>query len=322
MLSRLLCRSHLRSIRILATEYRPKSPPPKGLLTPTTWTSNRYLASSTSSGDDSKGKPPTTDKPDDDMFGMDDFVTSSVEDEKQPEDAEADMLQKLSDLEKANAKVENLTPEMASELVSRIVSGTTTTSEKILSSSYKQNILPFISSHTISVLRAARLASNYVYSSASSEDEYKTYPICRRVVGHLDISLLSLSEPAKQALILLAGKQRIHRERKWDSNVPHYEQRQRNDDDDDDDVDNNGNVRIKISCDRFPAREENKAWIVCRMHELVKEAKVAVGDFSEDDDVPLKDWNEVVKEVEKQAHEEIQLVGGSVEKLLGKKQEL
>lgn len=274
----------------------------------------------------SDSKPEEESEDDGGMFGMDDFMTADTAEIN--EEPIEDISKTLTDLE---AQDDNITPEMASELVSKIVqSASTSLSSTSLAGSAMTSssspsasplVLPHISAHTISVLKACRIESNHVMASATSLNEY-VYPIARKVVGYLDMSLIELSKPARKALVILAGKQRIDYQR-----VPlkrrstWLEPFERIDFEKEADEDANfadrDDINIKVSCNKFPTRQENKAWVISRLHYLVAEAKKAVGEPV--DDKPLAEWSDIEAEVKTQASEQVEQVGGDVKHLLGLK---
>lgn len=180
-------------------------------------------------------------------------------------------------------KLENI-PEsqldqtLALEMVDRMVAATKSTME------YPANrdILSSITPHTISVLRASRIITHSV--QAAGTDVFK-YPIEKRVKAQLWVDQLNLSPPARKALLLLAGP-RVKEEGVW----------------------------IKLSYDRFPTMEENRAYIVTLLDRLVAAAKTAVGDHV--DQTPLSGWSDVVEAVRQQTQEEIN-EAGTIERVLG-----
>lgn len=221
----------------------------------------------------------------DDGFGMDDFL---VADDEADDDLHSRM-QKLEGRASSSASDPGdamATAELTSDLVNRMVSHLTRDDQ--LS---QGDILPHVSPHTIAVLRAARICTNSVMASlaAASTSSDAMYPINRRVVAHLDIDALDLSPPASEAVRLLAGPQRMQQ----------------------------GGRFVKVSCDKFPTKVENRTYIVSRLHALVKQAKLAVGE--EVDETPLNNWEDVVAQVEQQAEDEVR-EAGSVQNLLGLQQ--
>lgn len=244
-------------------------------------------------------KPPATSSPtqtdghsvedDDDIddgFGMDDFL---VADDAGDAAADDDLQSRLAKLEgQADASASDSddpmsTAELTSDLVSRMVSHLSRDDQ--LS---QVDILPHVSPHTIAVLRAARICTNSVVASTAAASD-SMYPINRRVVAHLDIAALGLSPPATEAVRLLAGHQRLQHRGRF----------------------------VKVSCDKFPTKVENRTYVVSRLHSLVKQAKLAVGE--EVDETPLENWDEVVADVEQQAADEVR-EAGSVQNLLGQNQ--
>lgn len=207
----------------------------------------------------------------DDDFGMDDFVTT-VHEEDENLDVEA-MLNNLQDKPDA-------TPEIASELVARMVDATARALEK--KTSVHGNVLSAFTPHTISVLRASRICTNTVHASLSSMIKY---PIEKRVTAELYLDKLDLSAPAREVLLQLSGP-RVRENGAW----------------------------VKLSCDKFPTKEENRAYIVTKLDLLVSAAKNAVGQSV--NLAPLETWDDVVREVERQATDEIE-EAGSVQRVLG-----
>lgn len=207
--------------------------------------------------------------PTDDTFDLDDFlvheeeVTPSVEDVQKEIDGTPES--ELSD-------------ELASELVDRMVAATKLTPQ----GRRRPNILNEITPHTVSVLRASRIVT---YTVTASGTNIFTYPIERRVKAELWVDQLNLSAPAREALLILAGR-RVQQGGSW----------------------------IKLSYDRFPTKDENRAYIVTLLDRLVAAAKNAVGE--EVDRTCLNEWRDVVEEVRRQAASEIEDVGG-IENLLG-----
>lgn len=185
--------------------------------------------------------------------------------------------------ESIQKKLEN-TPEsqldqaLALEMVDRMVAATKST----LESPASRDILSSITPHTISVLRASRIITHSV--QAAGTDVFK-YPIEKRVKAQLWVDQLDLSPPAREALLLLAGP-RVKEEGAW----------------------------IKLSYDRFPTMEENRAYIVTLLDKLVAAAKTAVGD--QVDQTPLSDWSDVVEAARQQTQEEINQAG-TIERVLG-----
>lgn len=192
------------------------------------------------------------------------------------EEEEMDLETSLTELEEK----EEVTPEIASDLVNRMVNATARNLEKRMS--VRESVLPSITPHTISVLRASRICTNVVHASSS---DAVPYPIEKRVTAELHVDRLGLSASACAALLELSGP-RVRENGTW----------------------------IKLSCDKFPTKEENRAYIVSRLHLLVSAAQNAVGQSV--DLTPLNTWDDVVREVERQAAEEID-EAGSVQRVLG-----
>ncbi|KAI0564733.1 Ribosomal protein S24/S35 [Gracilaria domingensis] len=200
-----------------------------------------------------------------DEFGMEGFeVIDETEDEADPVDQATSM------------EEDDITPELASDLVARMVEATTRRMTERTSAS----LLPVITPHTISCLRATRISTNKIRTSLP---EPQTYPIEKKVTAEISIDSLSLSRPAAEALRLLSG--------------PRLKE-----------------GLVRIGCNRFPSLEENRAHIVTQVDRLVAAAKTAVGESL--DLTPLRSWDEIREEVEKTATEEIQ-EAGSVQLVLG-----
>lgn len=164
-----------------------------------------------------------------------------------------------------------LTPEIASDLVERMVAAVTSMPKAGGDGGMiATGISDGITAHTIRVLRAARLSTNEVLSPGSVPEDY---PINRKVVAHLDLARLEgLSVAAKEAMIAISGNR--------------YK---RSDD------------RIKIVANRFRTSEENQAFAVSTMEKLVRTAKQAVGEtIPQDEEKKLESWDEVQAEVKKQ----------------------
>lgn len=230
----------------------------------------RRCSGTTNGSDDADKKGLTTTIPDeeeDDEFAMEGF---QVEEEKE-EDIES-ALAKLSKQEEDES-----TPQLASDLVARMVEATTRKLDNRVSI---QAVLPAITSHTVSVLRASRISINTIQATGSS---ILGYPIENKVTAEVNISQLNLSTPARTALEILAGPRL-----KGDY--------------------------VKIACNQYPTREENRVYIVSQIDRLVSAAKESVGDPVEQ--TPLETWHNVVEEVQKQASGEITEAGG-VSLLLG-----
>lgn len=226
----------------------------------------RSLSSAGRNDDSNKGNGQHNNKDDeydeeDDQFGLSGFELDDIEDD----DAEA----ALNDLSEAG---EDITPELASEMVARMVkTASRSLADKVLA---KGDILSAISPHTISVLRASRISTNSVQAALSN---IYVPPITKKVVAQINIPELNLTKPAEEALKYLAGP-RLH-----------------------------GDV-IKFSANKFPSRAENQTFIVSQLDRLVLAAKTAVGDIA--DTAPLESWEEVVEEVKRQAAEDILEAGG------------
>lgn len=198
-------------------------------------------------------KPPVAPPPVDD--GDDEFEDEmsfnvAVEEEEVPE---VSIDTPISD--------EDVTPEMAEELVERMVAAASTTAS---SSGSAYGIGGVITRHTISVLRAARFTTNEVFSPGADPD---SYPINRKVAATLDVEQLALSPPAREAMRGIAGS------------------RDKGD-------------HVVIGCARFRSSEENLTFAVATLEHLVRAAKEAVGERV--DSTVLSDWSDVEKEVRKQ----------------------
>lgn len=214
-------------------------------------------------GGEGRGRDGDDDGDDDaDGFGLEDFVTHDISEDTSVEE----IVEKLDDKE--------LTPELATDVVARMVDAQTRSLQARTSISGK--VLASITPHTVSVLRASRISTNTVHASGTG---FERYPIERRVTATLSVPQLALSEPARHALLILSGP------------------RLRDDD-----------CSIYISCDRYPSKEENHAYVVTRLHRLVLEAKAAVGESV--DLTPLDGWDDVVREVQRQATKEVEEAGG------------
>ncbi len=154
---------------------------------------------------------------------------------------------------------ENITPELASEMVSRMVAAAT--KKPTGPDRFSNYILTTITPHTIAVLRASRIATNEIFGTGATLEDY---PINRKVTAVIDVPNLNLSAPANEALEILAGSR--------------YK-----------------DGRILISCNKFRTSAENQAYAISRVDKLVRAAKDAVGD--EVDVRELKSWEEVTDEV-------------------------
>lgn len=219
--------------------------------------------------DSSKSKHDQTPQNEDDTaFGLDGFL-HNVDIEE--EDSTNVTIEDLTDSE-------DVTPELASDLVSRMVSASARSFAE--RNSIDGQILNAITPHTVSVLRASRICTNQVFAASS---ETYVYPIEKRVTAELLPERLNLSAPALEALRILSGPR------------------------------DHGDY-IKLSFDRYPTKEENRAFIVTKLDRLVSAAKLAVGDTV--NTTPLNSWEEVTQEVQRQAVEEL-AEAGSLEKVLG-----
>eukprot|EP00171_Calliarthron_tuberculosum_P020862 IDg20862t1 len=156
-----------------------------------------------------------------------------------------------------------ITPELASELVTRMVASVI---EKPPGGpQMSRTAITRITPHTVEVLRASRITTNEVVSPGADFDDY---PINRKVVAEIDLTRLNLSTPAAEALRILAG--------------PRYK-----------------GDHVIIGCDSFRTSEENQALAVSRIDGLVRAAKEAVGDKV--DVREFGSWDEVVQEVSSQS---------------------
>ena len=155
---------------------------------------------------------------------------------------------------------EEVTPEMATELVERMVAAATATR----SAEGRAPLRDGITAHTISVLRASRITTNEVLCPGATDEDY---PINRKVVAELDVASLGLSPPAEVALQGIAGS-------RWTDG------------------------RVRLACYRLASSEENQAVAVARLEHLVRAAKGAVGEVV--DERALASWDEVREEVGRQ----------------------
>lgn len=171
-----------------------------------------------------------------------------------------------------------LDESLALEMVDRMVAAT----KASLEAPVRRDMMAAISPHTISVLRASRIITHTV--QAAGTDTFK-YPIEKRVKAQLWVDQLELSPPAREALLMLSER-RVKEEGAW----------------------------IKLSYDRFPTMEENRAHVVTLLDRLVAAAKTAVGDHV--DRTPLANWDDVVETARQQAQEEIK-EAGTIERVLG-----
>lgn len=251
------------------TAKRSWTSPPRHNFSSTPWRSFSSTGKNDNSGkDDEKSNNEDSEHDEEeDQFGLSGFELDNIEDE----DPDAT----LNDLVDAD---EEITPELASEVVARMVKkAARSLTDKTPA---KGVILTAISPHTISVLRASRIATNSVQAALS--DIYVP-PITKKVVAQINIAELNLTKPAEEVIKYLAGP-RLH-----------------------------GNA-IKLSANRFPSRAENQTFIVSQLDRLVLAAKTAVGDMA--DTTPLESWEEIVEEVHRQAAEDI-LEAGGLSLLLG-----
>lgn len=194
------------------------------------------------------------------QFGIDGFeILEEVEDE----DIEAT-------LQKVQTEEEDITPELASDLVARMVEATTRRMNERTSAS----LLSCITPHTIACLRATRISTNTIQAAGS---DLLKHPIEKKVTADIDVDALNLSRPARMALEILSGP-------RLRDNLVH------------------------IGCNRFPSLEENRAHIVTQIDRLVAGAKTAVGE--ELDLKPLHTWDEIRQTVNQVASEEVKEAGG------------
>lgn len=199
------------------------------------------------------------DAEEDDEFSMEGFETL----ENEPEDLE-------SVVEALSNETEDITPELASDLVSKMVEAAKKTIDK---PRHGGNIISHISPHTVSVLRASRITTNHIKAAGS---DYLPHAIEKRVSAEVNVDLLNLSQTAHEALRILSGP-------RWKGSY------------------------IKLSCSDYPSMEENRTHIVSQIDRLIAGAKNAVGE--EVDTLPLRNWSDVVQEVNRQAKEEIEETG-------------
>lgn len=216
----------------------------------------------------SSSKPPPgegDDDDDDDMFDLSNFeMEELVEDD---ENLDPDDLSNIS---------KDTPQEIAAEIVDRLLHSTPDSQPPV-----KPDIIPYLTPHTISVLRASRITRNAVYEAVPFD---YVHPITRKVIAYLQLKQLGLSESAEEAVKVLAGKQRVH-----------------------------GDL-IKVVANKFPTKEENQMLAVSRLDRLVRAAKEAVGE--EVEGRKLESWDDVKGEVGRQAGEDI-LEAGSLSVLLG-----
>lgn len=227
-------------------------------------TSTKMLSTSSGNGNDRSGdnpRHPVGTNEVEDEFELEGF-SADVEEEEEEEVT-------LEDLESSQAET---TPELASELVAKMVESATRS--RAAAAATKADILSAISPHTISVLRASRIAVNAVQAAGS---EQYVYPITKKVTAKVNLPDLNLSKPAEEVLKSIAGP-RVH-----------------------------GSV-VKFSSEKFPSQAENQAHIVSQIDRLVAAAKLAVGEAV--DTTPLGGWDEITAEVETQAASEISEAGG------------
>lgn len=220
-------------------------------------------------GKEGSGSSPSKEGGDDDNendFAMDDFGA--------PDELDDDIDTTLKKLEDND---EDVTPELASDLVARMVEATT---RKFNERNDMGIIISNITPHTISALRASRISTNEIRAAGS---ELYSLPIEKKVTAELHIDLLNLSKSAREALELLAGPRLC-------------------------------GSYVKISCSQYPSKEENRAHIISQIDRLVSAAKVSVGE--EVELTPLENWEDVAGEVEKQASDEVK-EAGSLSLLLG-----
>jgi len=195
--------------------------------------------------------------------GDDDFEDEMSFNEEVEEEEEAPTL----DLDNTLPDESEITPEIASDLVERMVAAATSMPKVGTAGVIATGISEGITAHTIQVLHAARISTNEVLSPGSVPEDY---PINRKVIANLDLGRLKgLSIAAKEAMIAISGKR--------------Y---------------NESSNRIKIVANRFSSSEENQAFAVSTMEKLVRSAKEAVGEQVSYH--KLESWDEVQAEVTKQ----------------------
>lgn len=168
---------------------------------------------------------------------------------------------------------EEMTPEMADELVERMVAAATASRTAVPSGASE---VPHLTPHVISILRAARITTNEVIGAGV---EPLDYPISRKVVAELDLAneSLALSPEARAALVVLAGTR--------------Y---------------NSDTSIVKVVGHKYSTSEENQAYVVARMEQLVREARRCVGE--QVDNNPIASWDQVVQEVVRQTGKDKQFV--------------
>lgn len=213
-------------------------------------------------GDNSDDKPPKQQEEeiDEDEFGMEGFeLDEDIDDEELSQ-----VLEKVAD-------GQEVSEELASDLVERMVKAATTRLAERNDS--RTNILSALTPHTLFVLRASRITTNRVIEAGSY---YTPHILDNKVTAELHIDQLELSRPAQAALEYLAG--------------PRLRE-----------------GYVKISCNKYPSMQENRARIVTQMDKLVAAAKEAVGENV--DQTPLETWDAVRNEVEIQAKEDIEEAG-------------
>ncbi|CAN8063903.1 unnamed protein product [Agarophyton chilense] len=193
----------------------------------------------------------------DDEFGFEGFEIVDETEDADPVD------------QAINMDDEDITPELASDLVARMVEATTRKVTERASAS----LLPFITPHTISCLRATRISTNKIHTAMP---EPYSYPIEKKVTAEINVSSLNLSAPAAEALRVLCGP-------RWKEGL------------------------VRIGCNRFPSLEENRAHIVTQIDKLVATARACVGESL--DLRPLRSWDEIKEEVGKIATDEVQEAG-------------
>ena len=183
---------------------------------------------------------------------LDEFGFSFAPDEQEDEAA--------LKLEQLSSVPEDITPELASELVSRMVAATK--KGAIGADDAGKVILDALTPHTISVLRASRVVTNDVFAPGADVD---SYPIIKKVTAVVNVPKLNLSAPANAALKALAGS-RCKDE------------------------------FVKIGCNKFGTSAENQAYAISKLDLLVRRAKEAVADPV--DLRRLETWKDVEEEVQ------------------------
>ena len=210
--------------------------------------------------DSDKKSPEKEEEIDEDEFGIEGFEL----DEDLGDEELSKVLEKVAD-------GQEVSEDLASDLVERMVKATTTRLAE--RNDARTNILSALTPHTLSVLRASRITTNKVIEAGGYHDPNV---LNKKVTAELHIDQLGLSRPAQAALEYLAG--------------PRLRE-----------------GYVKISCHKYPSMQENRTRIVTQMDRLVAAAKEAVGESV--DQTPLESWDAVRKEVEIQAKDDIEEAG-------------